>query len=143
MRRLSELNMALIKEELARLLRLLDKMENPQRDMSAPVDIWMNEDEVVIRFNLPGADQTTLKVYGTRTHLEIAGVRPPVKPPEGGRFLMAERSVGPFHRSVELPAPVDLCNAKAVYQHGVMTVIIPRVVDRRQNSHHIPFTIEE
>jgi len=42
-----------------------------------------------------------------------------------------ERSYGTFERSFTLPASVDAGNIKADYEHGVLTVTLPKVEKAR------------
>jgi HSP20 family protein len=143
LRRLSKLNIELIGEELARIMRLMDKMENPVTDGAIPVDVWMSDSEVTVRFEVPGADPDKLRLTGTPTLLEIAGTTPATKPPVEGRYLIAERPVGLFRKAVEMPAPVNLTDVNAHYANGVMTIILKRIADRRNRRHKISFNIEK
>ncbi len=142
LRRLSKLNLDFIKEELGRILRLMDKMENPVSDGSVPVDVWVSDSEVTVRFEVPGADPDKIRLTGTPTLLEIAGTTPAVRPPAGGRYHIAERQVGLFRKAVEMPAPVNHSEVVARYVSGVMTVKLKRIADRRSQRHKISFTIE-
>lgn len=135
--------MALLKGELGRLLRLMDKMEKPAADSWVRADVWADESEVVVRFEVPGAAADQLRLLGTPVSLEISGIRGPAQTPPGGGYLIAERRLGPFRRAVELPVPVDLSQVQARLKGGVMTVVLRKVVDRRMRRHQLPFTVEE
>ncbi len=137
----SDPSLAMIREELTRLLRLLDRIE--PRPADVPTDIWMGEAEVVVRFEIPGAAPDSLRLSGHRCFLELGGTRASFAPVGGGRFLIAERPAGPFRKSVELPAPVDMACVDAHFADGIMTVRAPRVPERRGERRSLNFTVTE
>ena len=135
--------MVLVKEELKKILRLLDKMDEAANGRSVPADIWISESEVTVRFEVPGAEPKSLALMGNPVFLELSGTKLSFTPPQGAKYLIAERIVGPFRKAVELPAPVDLTKVHARYQDGVMTVRCKRVVERRGQRRKIEFIMEE
>jgi HSP20 family molecular chaperone IbpA len=71
--------------------------------------------------------------------LMVRGSKPRL-PGEGpaGRFHLAERFIGPFSVSVDLTLPVQPARGSARLQQGVLTVTLPKLVDRRHRHHRIP-----
>ena len=51
---------------------------------------------------------------------------------EGSTYLMREQRTGSFHRALRLPDTVDTDKAQPEYQHGVLTVSIPKAKKARQ-----------
>jgi len=139
----SDPTMVLVKEELKRLLRLLDKMDESANGRTVPADVWISESEVTVRFEVPGAEPKSLQLMGNPNFLEISGTKSCFAPPHGGRYLIAERIVGPFRKAVELPATVDLARVRARFADGVMTVTFKRIEERRGQRRKIEFNIEE
>ncbi|MCC6159833.1 MAG: Hsp20/alpha crystallin family protein [Deltaproteobacteria bacterium] len=137
----SDPSLAMIREELTRLLRLLERIE--PRPTDVPTDIWMGETEVLVRFEVPGAAPDSLRLSGHRCFLELSGTRASFAPEGGGRFLIAERPAGHFRKSVELPAPVDMSQVDAHFADGIMTVRAPRVPERRGERRPLNFTVNE
>lgn len=43
-----------------------------------------------------------------------------------GNYLMRERRTGSFHRALRLPDTVDTDQAHPFYEHGVLTITIPK-----------------
>ncbi len=143
--RLGKINPTLlfIKEELNRLLRILEKMDMPSYGRSSvPADIWLSEEDVIVRFEIPGGDPRSLSLAGHTTFLEISGTKSTHAPPDGAKYLIAERIVGPFRRAVELPAPVDMNRIQATFANGLMTVTLMRIDERRGHRKKIAFTVE-
>jgi HSP20 family molecular chaperone IbpA len=142
LRAFSDPTIVLVKEELKRLLHLLTKMDDAQNNRSIPADIWLSETEVVVRFEVPGAEAGSLQLMGNPHFLEVSGIKSCFAPPAGGRYLIAERIVGPFRKAVELPTTVDLTKVRAVFADGVMTVTFQRVAERRGQRRKIEFLVE-
>jgi HSP20 family protein len=133
----------MMREELVRLLKLLDKLDAQGSERSGiATDVWMSDSEVLIRFEVPGADPDSLRLSGHRCFVELSGTRR-AQTPRGGRYLVAERLVGPFRKAVELPIPVDLSHVSAVYAEGLMTVRVPRVEERRGERRALDFIVNE
>jgi HSP20 family protein len=50
---------------------------------------------------------------------------------DDGNYLMRERRVGAFHRALRLPDTVDTEKAQPHYEHGVLTVTIPKAESKK------------
>ena len=95
------------------------------RGVYPPVNVFSDRDGYVVRVEVPGVapDQINIETQG-RT-LTISGKRD-TKAPSGGSFHRHERGAGEFSRSVQLPADLDLERAEASYEHGLLTVRVPK-----------------
>jgi len=51
---------------------------------------------------------------------------------------MVEREFGRFARAVRVTGSFDVATARATLQDGELTVILPKMTERRGQSHHIP-----
>jgi HSP20 family protein len=60
------------------------------------------------------------------------------KKAEGLKWLVRERKTGSFIRRFSLPADVDASNIKADFEHGVLTVTVPRKA--KDQGHRIAIT---
>ncbi|MBZ0271408.1 Hsp20/alpha crystallin family protein [bacterium] len=131
----------LIKEELLKLLRLLDRLDMPGRTPSTvPVDVWLTDHTIVVRFELPGVDPKSVSLEYGATRFDLTAVKPPLKLPKNATYVVAERHVGPVRQAVELPAAVDHSGVKAVLADGVLTVTCRRVTERRGQRRTISLT---
>jgi HSP20 family protein len=48
-----------------------------------------------------------------------------------GNYLMRERRSGSFYRALRLPDTVDTAQAHPFYEHGVLTITIPKVEPKK------------
>jgi len=89
------------------------------------VDLFENEDELTLRVDLPGIDQSTLDIQVTGDELTIRGERVWSAPEKGG-VVHSERPYGQFHRGFRLGIPVQNDRVAASYKDGVLTVTLPK-----------------
>lgn len=120
-------------ETLLGLQRRLDRaFESPFGDFGVsgrgifpPVNVFVENEEHVLRFEVPGVAPHDIQIETQGRTLTLLGRRLP-KAPEGGSYHRAERARGEFSRSLQLPADLDLSRAKASYQNGILTVRVPK-----------------
>jgi HSP20 family protein len=91
-----------------------------------PLDVCETEGEFVVRAALPGVkpDDVQITVHGDV--LTIRGESQAEEDKQDRHWHLRERRLGAFQRSVSLPAPVDSDNAQARYEHGVLTLTLPK-----------------
>lgn len=100
--------------------------ENGQGVM--PMDGIRRDDEVVLRFDLPGIDPASIEVTVDRGVLSVSARREE-ELADDDRLLVRERRMGQFTRRIYLSEHLDGERTQADYDNGVLTVRIP-VTDR-------------
>jgi HSP20 family protein len=90
-----------------------------------PVKLYRTADIVTVAAPMPGLEAENIAVDVTgddRLVLrgQLRGALKDVK-----ELLLDEWSVGPYHREVALPCPVDGENATVTYGNGVLVVALP------------------
>jgi len=95
------------------------------------VDIVEDDREVRVSAELPGMHDDDIEVTVSRNALVISGEKREEKQEKGRGYRYAERSYGSFRRSVPLPAEVSQDKVNAVFEHGVLTVTLPKVKESR------------
>ena len=91
-----------------------------------PIDVVSEGEDVVIRASLPGLKPEDISVTLEDRLLTIQGETAADSEVEKGDYLLRERRVGRFSRSLRLPNSVDADKAEPTYENGVLTVTIPR-----------------
>lgn len=91
---------------------------------SPSVDVLEVEDAYLIFAELPGVRRDDIQLQVRDRRLELSGRRHPLG--ENHSFLRMERSYGPFRRTFELGAPVDVDAISAAFEQGVLRVLIPK-----------------
>jgi len=100
---------------------------SPQGGYAAlPLDVCETENEFVVKAALPGVkpDDVQITVHGDT--LTIRGESKAEEDRKGEHWHLRERRFGAFQRSVSLATPVNADGAQAHYEHGVLTLTLPK-----------------
>jgi HSP20 family protein len=89
-----------------------------------PMDGIRRNDDVVLRFDLPGTDPDSIEVTVDRGVLSVSAKREE-QYSEDDRVFVRERVMGTFTRRVYLSEHLDAEAIEAVYNNGVLAVRIP------------------
>jgi HSP20 family protein len=92
-----------------------------------PVDIFEEAEAIRIVAEVPGLKPEDVKISLEHNVLTIHGTKEQVAEERTERVHRYERAYGRFARSFTLPATVDATGIKAAYEHGVLTVTLPKV----------------
>ena len=91
---------------------------------TVPMDAIRSGDRVHVRFDLPGIDPSSVDLTVERNQLTLTAERQWTRQ-EGEDWLVAERPVGRFTRTLFLGDNLDADRIEAHYEHGVLEVTIP------------------
>jgi HSP20 family protein len=91
-----------------------------------PVDIVENENELVVKADVPDVKFEDIDVRLENGTLTLRGERKFEKKTEKGGYHRIERAYGSFDRSFTLPDTVDAEHVKADYKNGTLTIILPK-----------------
>lgn len=97
---------------------------------SPPTDIYETESGYVIKVEIAGMSEDDFEVIVENNILRITGNRPDSS--ERRAYHQMEIQFGKFEIAVELPAPVDVENASAVYKDGFLTIQLARVRTQKE-----------
>lgn len=93
------------------------------------VDTFRTDDppELRIVIDLAGVDPAEVEVVVTGRDLVVSGVRHRPGPDPACRpsYYQMEIEHGPFQRRIRLPEDADPSGARATYQRGLLTVVLP------------------
>jgi HSP20 family protein len=90
------------------------------------VDVADNENEFIVYASIPGINPENIDITLTNNVLTIRGEMQPQQLPEGTQFHLRERVHGRFVRSLILPVPVQDEQVEANYEHGLLTLRVPK-----------------
>lgn len=99
-----------------------------------PVDVVEDKDTVRISAELPGIRPEDVKINLENNVLTIRGEKQQQNREEGQRVQRFERLYGSFERSFTVPNSVDADRIEASYEHGVLTVALPKVEKAKPRS---------
>jgi len=90
------------------------------------LDIYQDKDNVVIEAPLAGVRPEEVKISIENDVLTIEGQAEKKSEVEEKDYYRKEIRCGAFHRSVALPTAVNGYKAKAVYEDGILKIIVPK-----------------
>jgi HSP20 family protein len=90
------------------------------------LDVADAGDRYVIRASLPGVQPDDVHLSVQDDTLTLRGERKPEETLSDARWLLRERRPGSVERTVTLPGSVDVEAAQAKYEHGVLTLNLPK-----------------
>ena len=97
----------------------------------ASLDIAREGDNYIIQVSLPGVGSDNIDVTVEDNVLTIKGNTQSEHDNKEGEYLIRERQVGSFHRSLRLPDTVDTESIKPSYKDGVLTITIPKAESKK------------
>jgi HSP20 family protein len=89
-----------------------------------PLDGIRRENDVLLRFDVPGIDPESIEVTVDHGVLTV-GAKREEETDEGQRFFVRERPTGSFTRRVRLSDRLDASAVEANYRNGVLEVRVP------------------
>ncbi len=140
--------LALLRREINQLFERLGAHGDADRPSAGEwfpgVDVFEAQGRLIVQVEVPGLPPEALRVSLSRGQLVISGERRPARAPaQAGRFLCVERPLGRFRRQVQIEIAVDVSAAQARLRQGVLTVVLPRLKERRRQETLIPVLREE
>ncbi len=91
-----------------------------------PVDIYEDEQSVIIKAELPDVDQKDIEVKIEDNTLILRGERRQDETIKKENYHRIERYYGAFQRSFALPLTIDREKVKATCERGVLTITLPK-----------------
>jgi HSP20 family protein len=107
-----------------------------------PVDLFETAHEFVLTAELPGLSRQQIEIQADEFRILIRGARPASQDPEMAceQYHRVERGHGRFSRAFTLPEAIDTERIAADLKDGVLTVTMPKAVDR--GLHHIDVDVK-
>jgi len=91
-----------------------------------PLDVTETENDFVVKASLPGVKPEDVQITVHGDTLTIRGESKAEDEKKGEHWHLRERRYGSFQRSVALSTPVNSDQAQAHYEHGVLTLTLPK-----------------
>lgn len=99
-----------------------------------PVDVYETDADVVVKAAVPGVKPEDIDVTVTGDLLTIKGEFKSEEKTEKRSYVRQERRMGSFARQIGLPTGVDSNKAKATFENGVLTLVLPKAETARAKS---------
>ncbi len=100
--------------------------ESKMSNWNPSVDIFENDEAIVIKAEIPGVDKKDITVDFKGGLLVLKGERDREEETKEENYYRKERVFGKFQRSFKLPGDVDPEKIKADFKDGVLRIDIPK-----------------
>lgn len=110
------------RDMLEMMLQQEGRWREPNRGAPMPINVHQTDSAIVVEAALPGVRPEEVEISSQEGLLTIRG-RTHVEPRE---YLHQEMHEVEFHRQVALPVECRFEDARAEYEHGILTVVIPK-----------------
>jgi HSP20 family protein len=117
--------------EIDRLFDALFGVNAEPRRWVPAMDLVEGEDRFTLTADLPGLSDDDVAIEVLDGTLRITGERKAVNDASDGGWYRIERAIGSFSRSLTLPDGIDASTIGATFDHGVLTISIPKPEVRR------------
>ncbi len=95
------------------------------------IDIFDNDDNIVIKAELPGINKKDIAIDVKNGVLTLQGERNFDNEVKEEKYYRRERAFGKFKRSFRLPLKVDPGKINANYKDGILTIDIPKPEEQK------------
>ena len=91
-----------------------------------PVDVYEDEQNLVLKLEVPGVNEGDINVSVENNTLTIQGERKFEKEEKEENFHRIERRYGSFLRTFKLPSTVDAEKVEASYEKGILKITLAK-----------------
>ncbi len=109
-------------------------IEEEERDGELTVDVYQNNDTIVIKAMIAGVRPEDLDISITRDLVTIKGKREEERTVREEDYFMRELYWGSFSRTITLPEEIDVDEAEAMEKHGLLILKLPKLDKKRQSK---------
>src|SRR5438270_1251719 len=95
------------------------------------VDVYEDEQQVTLKIEVPGIDETDIDVRVENNTLTVQGERKIEKEEKEENYRRVERQYGSFTRTFTLPQTVDSEKVSANYDKGVLKISLPKKAEAK------------
>lgn len=98
------------------------------------MDVFETDNEVVVKCTLPGIKPEDVEITLTGDMLTIRGEIKAEENVKQENYYLQERRYGTFSRSITIPVSVQAEKAEAHFEHGVLTLTLPKAEEVKPKS---------
>ncbi len=107
-------------------------------EITPAVDIYEEDNNVVVKAELPGIKKENIDVSLTDNTVKISGEKKKEEKIEKKDYCSLERSYGSFTRSFSLPTDVQTDKAEAKFKEGILEIKIPKTEEAIKKTVKVP-----
>jgi HSP20 family protein len=101
------------------------------------IDVFETDTAVELLVDASGIPAHALRILFRDGVLVVAGEKAPTGTLPDAVYHLVERDFGRFARAVRLSGAFDVARARATLQSGELTVVLPKLLERRGRAHRV------
>jgi HSP20 family protein len=114
-----------------------DRIPREVKGWSPSVDIFEKNDKFEVKVELPDVKQEDIDLSLSDDTLTIRGERSPESGVKDEDYYHSEIVYGSYYRSIGLPSSIDTKNVEAVYEDGILRIILQRAPEAKAKKVNI------
>ncbi|MBF0414532.1 MAG: Hsp20/alpha crystallin family protein [Magnetococcales bacterium] len=128
-------NFRVLQNEINRLFdRDMDDASGQMTQWPLRVDIREDENQIILKADVPGMEQKDIRVNVDNGHLTISGERRFDDEAHKDNYQRVERPFGRFSRTFQLTNTTDIAKIQASYKNGVLEVTLPKLEEAKPRA---------
>ena len=104
---------------------------NTDRSWAVPLDVVEDDGQIVVKASLPGLQVEDIDVTIEDGVLTITAETSTESEDNNENYLVRERRSGKFRRALRLPKTADADKADPKFEHGVLTITLPKLEEAK------------
>jgi len=109
-----------------------DDVMVPNEEGELAIDMYETQDSVVVQAMTAGTRKNDLDIMITRESITIRGERHSDARVHDDSYITQELYWGAFSRTIQLPDEIEVEEAMAKEEHGLLTIRLPKIDKHRQ-----------
>jgi len=114
-----------LRQEMDQIFREFAEDGTPFGGPFPALNAWEDDHNFYVEAELPGFRIEDVELHVRGAELTLSGERKPQEKPDV-TYHRRERAHGRFHRTLELPVPIEADKVQATLSDGVLTVTLPK-----------------
>jgi HSP20 family protein len=106
-------------------------------DADVRFDVCETDDAIEVTAELPGIDEKDIEISIAEGMLTVKGEKKFEKETKDREYYLSERHYGSFSRTMRMPDSVDEDKAKARFDKGVLSIVLPKRAETKLKKRRI------
>ncbi len=111
--------------------------EKEIKGLSLPVDIQEYENEYKVKAEMPGIKKEDVNIELNKNYLTVSAEKNEEKEEKNKKYHKTEFRYGTYSRTVYFPHEVNVNDAKAKIDNGVLTIDLPKLKKEEEHTKKI------
>ena len=127
-------DMRQMEQAMNRMWRGMGTWPGETEQWNIPIDVVQKPEEIVVKASLPGVKPEEIEITVEDNVLTLKAESVKESESQDSGYLIRERSAGTFYRALRLPDSVDTDKITPVYEHGVLTIALPKAEEKKKKQ---------